>query len=182
MRDSSTAKALPKGCAHRHGTRLAGRLARKRTQFARDEAHAVSQLGNAFGLICTVARSPRSRNRRLLPDKVRSAVRAGSVHGATPVSCPITASLPACTSSFCAAPESGFCADALLHFLLQAFVGLLQVGRALLHLALQLIVRGLQRLACGQSRTRSRWWRRRWLSMKPSSAKEGRARAGNQGA
>ena len=47
---------------------------------------------------------------------------------------------------------------------------------------LQLIIARLRASrATSRSRTRSRWWRRRWLSMKPSSAEEGRARAGNQG-
>ena len=79
-------------------------------------------------------------------------------------------------------PESGFCADALLHFLLQAFVGLLQVGRALLHLALQLIVRGLQRFACGQAVTHAiALVAPPLVEHETKQRQEGRARAGNQG-
>ena len=173
MRDSSTAKALPR--AARTGTAPGSpedlRANARNSPVMRPMRSASWAMRSR--LICTVARSPRSRNRRLLPDKVRSAVRGWFSSWATPVeSCPITASLPACTSSFCAAlrvasARMRSCTSCCRRSLVCCKS---DVRCCTLRSSSSCAACRASR-AARRSRTRSRWWRRRWLSMKPSSAK-----------
>jgi hypothetical protein len=146
---SSRARALSSAWQGDRG-RLAARFAGEVAQLAGDAAHAVDQVGDAAEVGARGVDIAAFQKRSALADRVRSAASGWFSSWAMPVdSWPMTASLPACTSSSWAArsvrsarmrsPTSS-CSWRLAA----------EVGGALLDLAFQLVVRLLQGFAGGQ--------------------------------
>jgi hypothetical protein len=136
----------------RHGLAGAAGLAREVAQLARDAPHAVGQLGHALqvdarglgiaALQETLAvAGQRAQRRQRLVELMGHARGQLADHG----------QLAGLHQFILGTTQRGLGMDALGHLGLQRLVGGRQVGRALLHLALQFVMRGLQRLARGQA-------------------------------